>query len=80
MVRIRGVEPEHLPEPVNRVLESQSRKWGEPLANHLIYARCPEIFAGARAMWSGLDRSGLIEGPLTALINRRVALLNQCHF
>ena len=62
------------------VLEAQAKKWGGPLLNHLIYARRPSIFKGARMMWSGLDASGLIDGKLGALINRRVAFLNGCEF
>jgi hypothetical protein len=31
-------------------------------------------------MWSGLDSSGLIEGELISLINRRVASMNGCEF
>jgi hypothetical protein len=31
-------------------------------------------------MWAGLDASGLIDGRLKALVNRRVAALNGCEF
>jgi len=31
-------------------------------------------------MWTGIDASGLIDGKLKALINRRVAALNGCEF
>jgi hypothetical protein len=48
--------------------------------NHLVYARRPSIFRGARGMWQGLDASGLIDGQLQALLNRRVASLNGCEF
>jgi hypothetical protein len=48
--------------------------------NHLLYARRPSIYRGVRAMWSGLDASGLIDGKLQALLNRRVASLNGCAF
>ena len=53
---------------------------GGPLLNHLIYACRPSIFQGARAMWSGLDASGLLDPRLVALVNRRVAALNGCVF
>jgi hypothetical protein len=53
---------------------------GVPLLNHLLYARRPTIFRGVRAMWTGLDSSGLIDGRLVALINRRVATINGCDF
>ncbi|HAF14973.1 MAG TPA: hypothetical protein DCK99_15020 [Blastocatellia bacterium] len=62
------------------MLNAQSEVWGAPLLNHLIYARRPSIFRGARAMWTGIDSSGLIDASLRALINRRVAFLNGCEF
>jgi AhpD family alkylhydroperoxidase len=31
-------------------------------------------------MWAGLDSSGLIDGKLVSLINRRVAAINDCEF
>ena len=80
MTRIEGIEPEQAEEDVQRVLATQARRWGAPLTNHLIYARRPSIFRGARGMWRGLDESGLLGGALHALVNRRVALINQCAF
>jgi len=65
---------------VRRVLEAQAKHWGAPLANHRVYARRATIFRGVRAMWTGIEASGLIEPALQALINRRVARLNSCEF
>jgi hypothetical protein len=79
-VRIKGVRPEEADDYARRVLEAQAKKWGTPLINHLVYARRPTIFRGARAMWQGLDGSGLIDPRLQALVNRRVAALNGCEF
>ena len=79
-MRIEGVEPSEADDYARRVFEAQARKWGAPLANHLVYARRPTIFRGARAMWQGLDGSGLIEPKLAALVNRRVAAINGCEF
>ena len=80
MARIEGVDPAHAPGQIKAVFKAQTRKWGAPLLNHLLYARRPTIFRGARAMWSGLDSSGLIDGRLLSLINRRVATINGCEF
>ena len=80
MPRIDGVNPEEVDDYTRRVFEAQRKKWGAPLLNHLLYARRPSIFRGVRAMWTGLDSSGLIDGRLIALINRRVAMLNGCEF
>lgn len=81
MARIDGVNPDQVEDDyIKRVFAAQAQKWGAPLLNHLLYARRPSIFRGVRAMWNGIDASGLIDGKLTALINRRVAALNGCEF
>ena len=80
MARIPGIDPAAADVPVRAVLEAQAKKWGGPLLNHLIYARRPTIFRAVRGMWSGIDASGLIDGALAAIINRRVAALNGCVF
>lgn len=80
VARIDGIDPEHGQEPIKAVFEAQTKKWGAPLLNHLLYARRPTIFRGVRAMWAGLDSSGLIDGKLVALINHQVAVINGCEF
>ncbi|HEY6751958.1 MAG TPA: hypothetical protein VI027_11620 [Rubrobacteraceae bacterium] len=80
MVRINGVDPDRAQGPIRAVFEAQIKKWGAPLLNHLLYARRPSIFRGVRAMYSGLDSSGLIEAKLVSLTNRRVAAINGCEF
>ncbi len=81
MARIDGVNPsEPGDEYVRKMLAAQAERWGAPLLNHLVYARRPSIFRGARGMWAGLDASGLIDDRLKALVNRRVAALNGCEF
>jgi hypothetical protein len=81
VARIESVQPaEARDEYVQKVLAAQAKQWGAPLLNHLVYARRPSIFRGARGMWAGIDASGLIDGPLKALVNRRVAALNRCEF
>jgi hypothetical protein len=80
MSRIPGVEPNTADPYAQRVLEGQAKHWGGPLLNHLVYARRPTIFRAVRGMWAGIEGSGLIEGALQALLNRRVARLNGCEF
>jgi hypothetical protein len=82
MARIEGVDPgsPDLEGSIKAVFEAQARKWGAPLLNHLVYARRPSIFRGMRAMFTGLDASGLVDPALKALVNRRVAALNGCVF
>lgn len=80
MARIANVKVEETDKYITSVLEAQEKTWGAPLLNHLLYARRPSIFRGARAMWGGIEASGLIVASLRALINRRVASLNGCEF
>ena len=80
MARVANANIETADKYVKTVLEAQAKDWGDPLLNHLVYARRPSIFKGARAMWIGIEASGLIDPGLRGLINRRVAFLNGCEF
>lgn len=80
MARVDGVNPDKVETYIRKVFEAQTSKWGAPLLNHLIYARRPTIFKGARGMWTGIEGSGLIDARLQALVNRRVASINGCEF
>jgi alkylhydroperoxidase family enzyme len=80
MARVANADVQAADKYIKTVLEAQAKDWGNPLLNHLVYARRPSIFKGARAMWTGIDASGLIDANLRALINRRVAFLNGCEF
>jgi hypothetical protein len=80
LARIPGVDPAQVEGPIRATFAAQTRMWGGPLLNHLLYARRPTIFRGVRAMWAGLDASALLDGRLVALLNRRVASLNGCAF
>jgi alkylhydroperoxidase family enzyme len=80
MARVADANVDEAEKYIQKVLEAQTKTWGAPLLNHLLYARRPSIFRGARAMWTGIEASGLIDPRLRALINRRVASLNGCEF
>ena len=79
-MRIPGIDPSTAEGGILAVLKAQIEQWGAPLITSLLYARRPSIFRGTRAMWTGIAQSGLIDGKLQALINRRVAYLNGCPF
>ena len=80
MARIADANIEEADRYVKDVLEAQRKTWGAPLLNHLVYARRLPVFRGARAMWTGIESSGLIDSRLRGLINRRVASINGCEF
>ena len=79
-MRVAGIDPGDADGSVRAVLEAQRARYGAPLANHLVYARRPAIFRGARAMWTGLATDSLVAPQLGALVNRRIALINKCEF
>jgi hypothetical protein len=80
MPRIQGLRPDGVEGRVAEVFAEQETMWGAPLLPYQIYARRPSILHSVRAMWVGLAESGLIDGKLNALVNRRVAALNGCVF
>jgi hypothetical protein len=80
MARIDDVDPDRIDKYTRQVFAAQTARWGAPLLNHLVYARRPTIFRAVRGMWAGIEGSGLIDGQLQALLNRRVASLNGCEF
>jgi hypothetical protein len=80
MPRIPFADLSSLPPEISRVLEAQSKTWGAPLLNHLVYARLPALFRGVRGMWGALGQLGLIDLQLESLVNRRVAAHNGCVF
>ncbi len=80
MARVANADVTTADKYVKTVLDAQTKEWGGPLLNHLVYARRPSIFKAARGMWTGIEASGLIDGSLRALLNRRVAFLNGCEF
>lgn len=79
-MRVEPVNVDKVDDVIRAVFEAQAKKWGASLLNHRLYARRPAIFRGARAMWRGIDASGLIDARLSALVNVRVAALNGCVF
>jgi len=80
MARVSGIDPNGADPRLRAVFDAQVAAWGEPLEPYLIYARRPSVFLAVRAMWDALDASGLVDGPLKALVCRRVAALNGCPF
>jgi alkylhydroperoxidase family enzyme len=80
MPRISGAAREAVEPSIERAFHGQEKKWGAVLGPYPLYARRPTIFKAVQGMWAGLAQSGLIDGRLVSLINRRVASLNGCVF
>lgn len=80
MARIAEIDPQEADSASQVAFAAQTERWGAPLVAHLLYARRPTIYRRVRAMWAGLDQSGLLDPALVALVNRRVATINGCVF
>ena len=80
MARIDGVNTESVEPSLQKVFSQQVERWGATLEPYEIYGRRPSIFHAVLGMWDGLKSSGLLDGKLTTLVNRRVAALNGCVF
>jgi hypothetical protein len=79
MPRVRGLEKEQVNDvEILRVFERQQLSYGAVLENHAVLARRPPIFRGFRAMWDGLEESGLLGARLDCFVNVRVAYLIGC--
>ena len=80
MARIEGIDPEQADPASQAAFAAQTQRWGAPLLAHLLYARRPTIYRAPRAMWGGLDQSGLLVPAPVALVYWRVAAMNGCVF
>lgn len=80
MSRISGIDPQDASPEIKEVLEAQRSARGAAFANHLIYARRPDLFLAVRGMWGAMDSEDQIGEALVALINRHVASINDCAF
>ena len=80
MGRIGGIDVDRAEPALREVFARQVDNWGVTLEPYKIYARRPTVFRAVLGMWDGLKASGLLDGSLTAMVNRRVAALNGCVF
>jgi hypothetical protein len=77
-MRVNGLEKQQVAEDIQQVFDRQEQRYGSVLHNHQVLARRPSIFRGFRAMWDGIEESGLLTARLLDLVNVRVASLIGC--
>jgi len=77
MPRVPSAEGE-LPADVRAVCERLVNRYGSLPNNHAVLARRPSIFRAFRAMWDGLEESGLLPARMVDLVNLKVASLIGC--
>jgi len=78
MPRLTGLAKSEVGGDVAAVYQRQLARYGVTLYNHTVLARRPSIFRGFRAMWDGIEESGLLPARLLDLVNLRVARLVGC--
>jgi hypothetical protein len=77
-MRVNGLDKGQVPADLQQVFARQQKRYGSVLHNHQVLARRPSIFRGFRAMWDGIEESGLLPARLLDLVNLRVASLVGC--
>ena len=78
MPRLQGLHKDQVSAEIRQVFERHEKRYGMALYNHRVLARRPSIFRGFRAMWDGLEESGLLPARLRDLLNVKVASLIGC--
>lgn len=78
MPRIKGLNKSEMSPETLAVCDRLEQRYGSVPYNHSVLARRPTIFSGFRAMWDGLERSGLLPPRLADLLNVKVASLIGC--
>ena len=80
MPRVREIETDG-GDPVLRETFAKEREvFGRLLNTTKVYAHCPPILKAAKQLSAAVERSGLLDPQLRALVYLRVALLNGCPF
>lgn len=80
MPRVREIESDS-GDPILREIFTKDRElYGSLLNTTKIYAHCPPILAAVKQLGAAMERSGLLDPQLRALVCLRVALINGCPF
>lgn len=80
MPRVREIEDDG-GDPVLRELFAREREASGALFNTTkVLAHCPPILQASKQLAAAVERSGLLDPQLRALVYLRVALLNGCPF
>ena len=81
MARVRGIDPSDADPKLQAVFDAQVAAWGAPLEPYLdLRPAAGRLPRGARRCGTRSMPPVSIDGPLKALVCRRVASLNGCPF
>ncbi len=80
MPRVREIETDGGDPILREVFAKEREALGDLLNTTKVYAHCPPILKAAKQLSVAVERSGLLDPQLRALVYLRVALINGCPF
>ncbi|MBI4241923.1 MAG: carboxymuconolactone decarboxylase family protein [Candidatus Rokubacteria bacterium] len=80
MPRVREIETDGGDPVLQDIFAKEREAFGSLLNTTKVYAHCPPILRAAKQLSAAVERSGLLDPELRALVYLRVALLNGCPF
>jgi alkylhydroperoxidase family enzyme len=78
--RLAPPDPSTLSEPVRRILDEETRRFGAPLNTTMVWTHHPALLAAYKAWSKAMSEAALIPAGLKYLVYVRVASLNGCPF
>ncbi|HET7264565.1 MAG TPA: hypothetical protein VFL28_07845 [bacterium] len=78
--RLDPPDPAALPEPVRRMLDEETRRFGTPLNTTTVWTHHPALLTAYKAWSKAMSEAALIPPGLKYLVYVRVASLNGCPF
>ena len=80
MPRVREIESDGGDPVLQEVFAKEREAFGSLFNTTKVLAHCPPILQAAKNLSAALERSGLLDLQLRALVYLRVALINGCPF
>lgn len=80
MPRVREIDQDGGDPVLQEMFARDQEVFGTLLNTSKILAHCPPILKAARQLSAAVERSGLLDPQLRALVCLRVALINGCPF
>lgn len=78
--RLEPPDSAALPEPVRRMLDEETRRFGAPLNTTMVWTHHPALLAAYKAWSKAMGEAALIPAAVKYLVYVRVASLNGCPF
>lgn len=80
MPRVKEIESDGGDPILQEVFAKEREAFGSLLNTTKVLAHCPPILKAAKQLSAAVERSGLLDSQLRAVLYLRVALINGCPF